>query len=242
MSMEHAIDGLRELSRVNDMSCNRLATCLDAFLDGDIPASERAVLDEHIAACADCGALLAREHRLQRALKARSIPEVSAEALERTLARAASGGRQGRPVRWWPTALGGALAAGLAFWAVLGIFRQPTVERAAPVASVTMSLRETRTIQLVFASPARMSNARLSLSLPPGVELAGYAGRREIRWRTSLRRGKNVLPLDLVVHEGSGGELVTRIEHGRRQKTFRTRVVVRGDRDDRDSTNGSTTV
>jgi putative zinc finger protein len=224
------------------MSCNRLANRLDAFLDGDIPASERSVLEEHVAGCADCSALLAREHRLQRALKSRSVPEVGADVLERALTRAAHGGSQRRTVRWWPTALGGALAAGLAFWTVLGVLRQPTVERAAPVASVTMDLHETRTIQLVFASPAKMRNARLSLSLPPGVELAGYAGRSEIRWRTSLQRGKNVLPLELVVQEGSGGDLVARIEHGRRQKTFRTRVVIRQDRDDRASTNGSTTV
>jgi len=110
------------------------------------------------------------------------------------------------------------------------------------MASVTMTLQETRTIRLVFAAPADMSDASLSLSLPPGVELAGHEGRHEIRWKTSLQRGKNVLPLKLVAREGSGGELVAHLEHGDRQKTFRVRVMVRPDPHDLASTYGSTTV
>jgi hypothetical protein len=225
------------------MSCNRLANCLDAFLDGDIPESERRALEEHVDDCAQCGALLAREHRLQRALKARPVPEPGADILERALSNAAQRSRQDRRSRWWPAALGGALAAGFALWTAIGWLGQPAITSApvTPVASVTMTLHETRTIQLVFASPVEMSDARLSLSLPPGVELAGRAGRREIRWKTSLQRGKNVLPLVLVVQGGSGGDLVARIEHGNRHKTFRTRVVIRPDRDDLASTHGSTT-
>jgi hypothetical protein len=210
------------------MGCNRLASCIDAFLDGEIAEAERRVLDEHIGACADCVRVLAREQSLQRVLKARPVPEPSAESLERTLKTAMQRGAQ-RKRSLWGAAVGGALAAGLAVWAAIGALQQREVlpAQAPPVASVSMTLHETRTIQLVFASPADLADAHLSLLLPPGVELAGHDGQTEIRWRTSLQRGKNVLPLELVVREGSGGLLVARLEHGDRQKTFRVRVTVR---------------
>ncbi len=226
------------------MSCNRLAICLDAFLDGDIREDERDALEAHIRDCAECQTVLAREHHLQLALKARQIPEPPADVLERMLSTAVHRGTRQRRSRWWSAAVGGALAAGLAAWVVMGPLQQRSAASppSASVASVTMTLQETRTIRLVFASPADMSDARLSLQLPPGVELAGHAGQHEIRWKTSLQRGKNVLPLKLVAREGSGGDLVAHLEHGDRQKTFRVRVMVRPDQHDLASTHGSTTV
>ncbi|MGQ0835502.1 MAG: anti-sigma factor family protein [Gammaproteobacteria bacterium] len=225
------------------MGCNRLASCLDAFLDGDMPDGERRALETHVRDCADCGTLLARERRLQRALKAQPVSEPGADVLERALSNAVASGTRHRRTRWLTAAVGGALAAGFALWMAIGAFQQqlPATSPAAPVASVTMTLHEPRTIQLVFAAPAEIENARLSLSLPPGVELVGHDGRREIRWRTTLQPGKNVLPLALVMREGDGGELVARLSHGSRQKVFRVRVMVRRDQPDLASTHGSTT-
>lgn len=225
------------------MGCNRLASCLDVFLDDEIPEDDRRALESHVRDCADCGTLLARERRLQRALKAQPVPEPGADVLERALSNAVARGTRHRRSRWLTATIGGALAAGFALWIAIGAFQQqlPASPPAPPVASVTMTLHETRTIQLVFAAPAEMENARLSLSLPPGVELVGHDGRREIRWRTKLQPGKNVLPLALVVREGHGGELVAQLKHGARQKTFRVRVMVRRDQPDLASTHGSTT-
>jgi Putative zinc-finger len=232
---------------VSDMSCNRLAICLDAFLDGDIQQDERAALEAHIRECAECESLLAREHRLQQTLKARPVPEPTTDVLEQMLSTAVHRGTRQQRSRWWSAAVGGALAAGLAAWMLLGPLQQRPIASppSAPVASVTMTLQETRTIRLVFASPADMGDARLSLSLPSGVELVGHEGQREIRWKTQLQRGKNVLPLKLVAHEGSGGELIAQLKHGEHQKTFRVRVLVRPNQHDNASivsTYGSTTV
>lgn len=221
------------------MSCQHLANRIDAFLDGDIPEGERAALEAHVHDCADCSALLARENRRQRLMKAQPVPEPTPDVFDRMLE--AAGERATRERQSWrmKKAVGGALAAGLIAWSLVSVFNRSSLptpaplqaQAPAPVASVTMTLQETRTIRLVFASPDDLNDAKLSLVLPPGVELAGHDGEQQVRWKTNLQRGKNVLPLKLVVREGAGGELLARLEHGDRQKTFRVRVVVRPDRD-----------
>lgn len=214
------------------MGCNQLASCLDAFLDGDIPEQERLALDAHIQDCASCGVVLARERQFHRALQALPVPEPGPDRLERMLSNAATRRVKEHRTRWWFAAVGGAIAAGLIGWLTIGPLLQPSAmqQPAVPVASVTMTLQEPRTIRLVFASPTQMRDARLDLSLPSGVELVGHEGRREIHWETSLQPGKNVLPLRLIVREGSGGELIARLKQGDRQKTFRVRVTVRRSR------------
>jgi hypothetical protein len=121
-----------------------------------------------------------------------------------------------------------ALAASAATWFVTGHISPTTAAppMATPVATVTMTRQEIRTIQLVFNSEAAMNDAQLSLQLPSGVELARHRNRRDFLWNTRLQTGKNILPLDLVVREGAGGELVARLSHAGKMKTFRINVAV----------------
>jgi hypothetical protein len=95
-----------------------------------------------------------------------------------------------------------------------------------PIPGVTIAMAEPETVNLVFASAEALDDATLSLSLPAGVELAGFPGRREIRWQTSLRPGRNLLPLDLVAVMPGGGEVVATLSHDSRERTFRLRVDV----------------
>jgi hypothetical protein len=249
---------MRVAIRVSEMNCNQLSNCIDAYMDGELPQDARAALDLHVSGCAACGALRAHELRLQRALKAQPVVEPGADALERALSIAAHTGARRTGVRR-NVGIGAALAAGLAVVAVIGSLRQPapvtsapaqlasvpapvpaaTPAAVAPESRVTLTRTQTRTIQLVFGTRAELNDARLILSLPPGVELAGRSGQREVRWRTSLQRGNNVLPLELVVREGTGGEIVARLEHGSRHKTFRVRVTVDPDQHDSSTTIGS---
>jgi len=62
--------------------------------------------------------------------------------------------------------------------------------------------------------------------LPPGVELEGFPGQSEIGWETSLSPGKNVLPLTLIALTPAGGELLARLEHNNRNRTFRLRLDI----------------
>ena len=208
------------------MSCNILACCLDAFVDRELPDAERSQIERHAAECAACGALLAREQQLRQALRQLPLPEPDAAYLDRAFARARHPELRVRNANWKVVATA-ALAASVATWFVAGHFTPALMPQAdKPVATVSMAIHETRTIHLVFESATAIESAELRLSLPPGVELAQHRNRQEFAWKTRLRAGKNWMPLQLVVRDGSGGDLVARLSHEGMQKTFRVKVTV----------------
>lgn len=208
------------------MDCNQLARCLNEYMDREIPDSERVVLGQHVEGCASCQGLLAREQRLRLAMHQIPVAGPSADFYRHAMTRAVQPLRPTRRVHWMAAATA-ALAASVATWFITShvsaVMTPPTVS---PVATITMAMDEPRTVKLVFNSESAIDDARLSLQLPPGVELASHRDRREFRWKTHLRPGNNILPLDLVVRDGAGGDLVARLSHAGDHKTFRVRVTV----------------
>ena len=89
-----------------------------------------------------------------------------------------------------------------------------------------MALAEPHTVNLVFSSAKALDAATLTVSLPDGVELAGFPGQREITWETNLSVGKNLLPLTLIALTPAGGEILARLQHDDRDRTFRLRVQI----------------
>lgn len=155
-------------------------------------------------------------------------PEPAAGFYDRALARATHEGNRRQRNRWLMTGFGSAVAAGLVLWFVGGLLLgSPQV--AAPEAEipgVTMTLAEPRTVNLVFASATALDAATLTVTLPEGIELAGFPGQREIAWETNLVAGKNLLPLKLIAVSASGGEVLAQLRHDDRNRTFRLRVNV----------------
>jgi len=94
------------------------------------------------------------------------------------------------------------------------------------VPGVTMALEEPRTVNLVFSSAEALANATMTVMLPPGVEIEGFQGQREITWMTSLKEGKNVLPLTLIATTPHGGELLATLQHEDDDRLFRVQVTV----------------
>lgn len=89
-----------------------------------------------------------------------------------------------------------------------------------------MTLEEPRTINLVFASTQALDDATLTVQLPDGIEISGFPGQREVTWQTSLKTGKNLLPLRLIATSPVGGEVHATLIHNDRGRTFRIRVDV----------------
>lgn len=166
-------------------------------------------------------------------LKDYPMQDASAGFYDQAMARAAHEGTRRQRNRWVMTGFGSALAAGLVLWLIGGFFlttpNLPEPALSEPVASipgVTMTLEEPRTVNLVFASKTALTDATLTVTLPDGVELAGFPGQREITWQTSLAEGRNLLPLELIALTPTGGEVLARLEHEDRNRTFRLRIDV----------------
>lgn len=156
------------------------------------------------------------------------MPAADTGFYDQALVRATHEGSRRQRNKWLLTGFGAAIAATFAVWMIGGmLLTNPNVPDAgAVIPGVTVALEEPRTVNLVFASATALDGATLTVSLPDGIELAGFPGQREITWETSLTEGKNLLPLTLVALTPTGGELLARLEHEDRNRTFRLRVDV----------------
>ena len=161
-------------------------------------------------------------------LKDYPMAEARAGFYDRALARATHEGTRRQRNRWVMTGFGSAVAAGLVLWLIGGFFLTgpQTSEPVAEIPGIAMTLAEPQTVNLVFASKSRLDAATLTVTLPDGIELAGFPGQREIAWQTNLVEGKNFLPLELIALTPVGGEVLARLEHDNRKRTFRLRIEV----------------
>ena len=169
-----------------------------------------------------------QEQELLELLKDYPVPEAQAGFYDQALVQAAHQGTKRQRNRWMMTGFGSAIAAGLAIWVITAmLWTTPQVPDADPaIPGVTVMLEEEHTVRLMFASASSLQDATLTVTLPDGIELAGFPGQREITWETSLEEGRNVLPLTLIALTPAGGELLARLEHKDRSRTFRLQVDV----------------
>lgn len=209
---------------------------LDDYLDGN--AADPAAFEAKARSSAECGDTLRRAEELHLRLRnfaAADTPVVTDDFVAKALANAAQAGaaaeRQRERRQSWLTGFGSAVAACAALFAVFMFFAGPggdaTVDApAAIVPSVAMTLEEPRTLNLVFAAEAALDDAMLTVTLPAGVAIAGLEGQRVVTWTTSLKEGRNVLPLTLIATAAGGGELLAKLEHGVDDKLFRIELTV----------------
>jgi hypothetical protein len=168
------------------------------------------------------------DQEIQALLKDYPMPAASDTFFDQALVRATHEGTRRQRSRWVMTGFGSAVAAGLVLWLIGGNFAvAPQLpDSASAIPGIVMTLAEPRTINLVFASDESLNDARLTVMLPPGLEIKGFPGQREITWQTSLVAGKNLLPLKLLATAAISGEILATLEHGNRGQTFRLRVEV----------------
>jgi hypothetical protein len=104
--------------------------------------------------------------------------------------------------------------------------RSPNARRAPETPAVTLTVGETRTINLVFGSRGALEDVEITVELPAGVELASHPGEHRVTARTALAGGDNAVPLTLVARGGSGGQIAARLKRGDQQKVFVVDVKV----------------
>ena len=169
-----------------------------------------------------------QDQKLLELLKDYSMPAADAGFYDQALVRATHEGSRRQRNRWMLTGFGAAIAATVAVWMIGGmLLTNPQLPAAdSTIPGVTIALEEPRTVNFVFASATALEAATLTVILPAGIELDGFPGQREISLETSLNEGKNLLPLTLVALTPTGGELLARLEHDDRDRTFRLRVDV----------------
>ena len=104
--------------------------------------------------------------------------------------------------------------------------RSPSSLRKPETPAVTLTVGETRAIDLVFGSRVALEDVEFTVDLPAGIELAANPGQRRVTGRAALAGGDNALPLTLVARSGGGGQLAARLKRGAEQKVFVVDVTV----------------
>ncbi|HLF12443.1 MAG TPA: zf-HC2 domain-containing protein [Gammaproteobacteria bacterium] len=204
------------------MTCTRIESELHAFIDGELDAARRRVLERHVGECPSCTKLL---EEAKAARRAPGVPPVERAAVR--AGQTPANGRPGRPPRLVAAGFLGAFATSILTVVFTGLWvRSPESKSDRAVPTLSLVVNASRTVNLVFASANALDDVAFTLQLPDGVELAGYEGRRRVEWRTRLSAGNNVLPLELVAVAGRGGQLVARLQHGGMQKVFVVNVTV----------------
>ena len=213
------------------MTCDRIISDLDDYLDGHLSTEIRWELEAHCRYCEPCQTTLKNARQVQKTLSTYPVSGPSSGFFDRALAAARANDSHATTRARWSRGRAGKLAAAIAVVVVGGLLLQepeisgdPAVSSA--VAGISMALFETRTVNLVFASSNEMADVSLTVDLPDGVELAGYSGRGQVSWTTRLQVGRNVLPLELVATGGDGGELTARLRHDSDEKIFTVSVAV----------------
>ena len=144
--------------------------------------------------------------KLRAGLRALPVPEPRRGFEDRVLANA-TGLHARRPSTWW-AAVAGALAATLAWVAVL--WMQPGVTAEPRLA---LTLNEIREVPLVIDSERDLEGATIRLYVTGSVALAGYEQQHEVEWTASLTQGANLLSLPVVARAPGEGRVVAEIEH-----------------------------
>jgi anti-sigma factor RsiW len=202
------------------IECERAVELLTQSADSE-NAAERRVAAEHAAACDACRYAVEAVQYL-RAEGLSAVPRMRGEAFAHAMAVATKSAapREARIATFWSgLGLGAALAAGIA---VAIVMLMPGLDSSQDSATpqLTLAANEARDISISVASTEALEEAEIHVMLSGPIELRGYEGRRELRWRANLDRGDNQLTLPLVAKGMGTGQLLVEVVHGEKRRTF----------------------
>ena len=207
------------------MNCEELTACIEDYCDGLLAPGNREAVEAHLAECSQCARRVRAEQRWRVLLREPAVAEPDPGFESRVLASVHGGGDARR--RWSTPALGAAMAACLVVGLFIGQWFLPlgSEEAASPETVVgPVADDQVRTVRLAFESGKALENVTLTIELPPHAEIASFPGERRISWEVDLDKGDNLLSLPVRTLFPGDGELVARIRHGDRERTFRAPI------------------
>ncbi|MFV1997144.1 MAG: anti-sigma factor [Acidiferrobacterales bacterium] len=214
------------------MNCNHTQKNLDEYLDDTLNAEQSGAIELHVNSCGDCSAALEQLRAMRATLRHMPVeparPGFAADALRvaREAHLAKSNGAvqdNSKPMQgfrhWFTAGFGGALAAGVALWAVFSLLFP--VQPIADLPTFNIALNQTRNVSLAINVPDEIDGVTLSVDLPQNFALVGHPGKRTLAWKTRLKKGRNVLTLPVMALEPGEGQLVARVMRDNKSRVLR---------------------
>ena len=210
------------------MNCERAKEYIDDYFDGYLSANDEKTVTDHLMECSGCQDLYRQENEFRQTLKDLSVPPPSQGFSDRVFQKTVETCRRQSRRRSWLSA-GGAVAAGLALWIMVGIpvnYSPQLPQQDVPLS--TMNLHASKTIKMIVNASRDMRNATITVELPEHIEIEGFPGKRSISWDTDLYKGKNLLALPVLAKTTGKDQIITRIEHESKSKLLKMDMLVDG--------------
>jgi len=207
------------------MNCTSVSEYILEFVSGELPPTSHADCEQHIRHCAHCREALRGTESLAL-LRGREIGDVPAGLLRR-ISRSLDNppaASRGRREFWLGTSFGGAVAASLLALALSLSWIGPVYEQGSEIAEFVVALSEPRSMDIAIETDRALVGASISIMLSGGIELDGFAGRRELSWTTDLEAGVNRLRLPVLAVDPAGGQMVVRLDHPDSKQVFVVRL------------------
>ncbi len=208
------------------MNCTQALEYRDDYIDSYLSQEEKAAVREHLNNCPQCHEAFKRDEEMLHALRALPVPAPSPGFISHSIQHAQSAGRRRIPKSLAPL-LSAAMAACLVLWLVTGLPRMSDQQaHELPTAQVIIKIDEEKIVNVVVNAPRDLVDAHVTIELPEQLEMIGFPGKREIEWKTDLRKGKNLLSLPLVAKRTGNVELVARIDHENKSKLLKLAMKI----------------
>ena len=217
------------------MNCRDRQELIAEYLNGELATAQNTEMTAHVNSCGQCKAALEQQKALRNALRQMPVEPARSgfaqAALQHArLAHATEKTPHPQPVtkhqpifrHWFAAGFGGAMAAGMALWAVFSLIGpfQPASE----LPMFTVSVQQTRNVSVAINVPEDMDGVTLTVALPENFELSGHHGKRQIAWQTRLKKGRNVLTLPVLATAQGQGQLVARVARDQQSKLLRVNL------------------
>jgi len=204
------------------MKCTDTERHIDDYLDEQLNPQDLFAFEQHISSCEACADKVDSATSLLSGLRHLPVEEPSANFEQRVFAevrRQHTENHQQYPGFRFAAGFATAAVASLAIWFVSSVYVPDTLVEQPQVVSVAM--HEAQTVRLMFDSQSDIQQVTLSIGLPDNMQLAGYPGRKQLTWQTSLQKGQNILALPVTATGYGQGELLAKLNYGDKVKIFR---------------------
>ncbi len=206
------------------MNCTQFNKMLDNYIDGTLLTIQLSHVQSHLITCGHCQKSYTQAKELITALKDIPVPPAKAGYEKRVLSFLHThSDKHVHKHNGFTTGFSTALAASFALWlffSPLSFFSDNTEN----LNTVNLFVQKKQTVDLVFNLAKGLPEATLTIKLPEKIEVAGYAGKRQLSWKTSFKKGANRLALPIISREASSGMLIARLTNNGITKTFRIQI------------------
>ena len=203
------------------MNCSDINEFLDDFLSGELSPLAIVAFEQHIAKCSECKSKVVEAMVIQEKLRNLAVPQPSAGFDQRVFDNVRKHYKDESSWSFSPKlAVGIASLSAVSLAILLVMSEQTTVAPNFEPQMVSIDLNHSQPVRLVFDVDRNIKQAELSINLPENVELEGYPGHKQFKWKTNLVKGQNLLALPIKSTGYGRGQLHTELRYNNSVKTL----------------------